>query len=286
LLVMAIRASSIVVVKIGLTYLGPLTSAGLRYSLAFLLLLPLLVPRVNATRTLPRSLWARLILIGISSYTLASGALTWGLVYIPATMSSVLMSLIPLVVLVTSVIWLNEVPSGHQLLGVAICVLGSGLYFSPGLQPGQPVGIAIVLFGVIGYALFAVLGRQMARDHAIDTLTLTAIPLAVGGASLLVIALPLEGLPTLSATAWAIVLWLALVNTALANLLYNHALRALTALEMSVMLNLAPLVTALLAWLVLQESITEFQIAGLAIVVVGVMLVQQSATRLFKARAV
>jgi drug/metabolite transporter (DMT)-like permease len=283
---MAIRASSIVVVKIGLTYLGPLTSAGLRYSLAFLLLLPLLAPRVGAMRALPRSLWARLILIGISSYTLASGALTWGLVYIPATMSSLLMSLIPLVVLITSVIWLNEVPSRHQLLGVAICVVGSGLYFSLGLRSGELIGIAIVLFGVIGYALFAVLGRQMARDHAVDTIALTAIPLAVGGASLLLIALLLEGFPTLSAMAWAIVLWLALVNTAQANLLYNHALRVLTALEMSVMLNLAPLVTALLAWLLLQESLTRLQIAGLAIVVIGVMLVQQPATRLFKARAV
>ncbi len=286
MVVTAIRASSIVVVKIGLTYLGPLTSAGLRYSLAFLLLLPFLAPRMRGLHALPRSAWARLILIGLCSYTLASGALTWGLVYIPATMSSVLMSLIPLVVLVISGIWLNEVPSGHQLLGVAIGVVGSGLYFSPGLRSGQPVGIAIVLFGVVGYALFAVLGRQMAKDQGIDLLALTAIPLAVGGASLLFIALPLEGLPTLSTSAWAIVLWLALVNTALANLLYNHTLRSLTALEMSVMLNLAPLVTALLAWLVLQESLTEPQIAGLAVVVVGVMLVQQPATRFQKTRAV
>ncbi len=272
--------------KIGLTYLGPLTSAGLRYSLAFLLLLPLMAPRLRSTRSLPRSSWGRLLLIGLSSYTLASGALTWGLVYVPATMSSVLMSLIPLVVLITSIVWLNEAPSRHQLLGVAVCLFGSGLYFSLGLAPGQPVGIAIVLLGVVGYGLFAVLGRQLARDDAVDTVTLTAIPLAVGGGSLLLIALPLEGMPTISAAAWGIVLWLAIVNTALANFLYNHALRMLTALEMSVLLNLAPVVTALLAWLLLQESLEATQIAGLAITIVGVMLVQQPAARLSKAPAV
>ncbi len=285
-LVMAIRASSIVVVKIGLTYLGPLTSAGLRYSLAFLLLLPLLIPRLQYARLGARESWQRLILIGLTSYTLASGALTWGLVYIPATMSSVLMSLIPLVVLVTSIVWLSETPSRQQLLGVAICLVGSGLYFSPGLEPGQPIGVAIVSVGVIGYALFAILGRQLAKADAVDTISLTAIPLAIGGGSLLFVALLLEGIPTLSIVAWGILFWLAAVNTALANLLYNHALRMLTALEMSVMLNLAPLVTALLAWLLLQENLEAAQIGGLAITIVGVMLVQQRTVSLSRARVV
>jgi drug/metabolite transporter (DMT)-like permease len=79
----------------------------------------------------------------------------------------------------------------------------------------------------------------VAREQEVGTLSLTAIPLAFGGGFLLLIALPLEGWEQLPVEAWGIVLAFALVNTALAYMLYKHALQSLTALEMNMMLNLA-----------------------------------------------
>jgi drug/metabolite transporter (DMT)-like permease len=62
-------------------------------------------------------------------------------------------------------------------------------------------------------------------------------------------------------------------------MLYNHSLRILTALEMNVMLNLSPLGTALLAWLLLGERVTILQLAGMVVVIIGVVLVQQRTRR-------
>ena len=64
---------------------------------------------------------------------------------------------------------------------------------------------------------------------------------------LLPIALTIEGLPGFSAIGWGFVLWLAVINTACVYALYNHALKVLAAFELSVILNLIPLVTAFLA---------------------------------------
>lgn len=269
-----IWASSFVLVKLALPYVGPLTLAGLRYFLAFLLLLPFMIRKGKAMRQWPSRLWLHLCLLGLSAYTLGNGALFWGLKYLPATTGAFLLNLVPLLVLFLGIIWLHELPTRRQLLGVVVGLGGSLFFFSPGLAGGESAGIGIVLVGMAGFVLFAVLGRSMARAQAVGTLSLTAVPLAFGGGALLLIALPIEGWPQLPLAAWGIVLILTLINTAFAYLLYNHALQALTALEMNMLLNLSPLGTAVLAWLFLDERLSPIQLIGMVTVIVGVALVQ------------
>jgi drug/metabolite transporter (DMT)-like permease len=131
-----------------------------------------------------------------------------------------------------------------------------------------------VAIGLIGNAAFGILGREIAREQKVDTITLTAVPLAFGSSLLIPIALSIEGLPRFSVTGWGIVLGLAVFNTVCAYVLYNHALRVLPAFELSAMLNLTPLVTAIWAWLFLSERLSIAQIIGMVIVIVGVLVVQ------------
>ncbi len=275
LVVNLVWASTFVFVKKGLeNNLTPLNLAGLRYFGGFLLLLPLLAVSRGRTRRVSRGLWLRLFLIGVFSYLIGNGALFWGLQYIPATTGSFLLSLTPLPVLFLGIFWLKELPTRVQLAGVLTALAGSLLFFSPGLSAGDPAGIAVVTVGLIGFALFGILGREVARKRQVDTLSLTALPLAFGGGLLLVLALPLEGLPQTNGFGWFIVLWLAVVNTAGAYILYNHSLTVLTALEMNALMNLAPLVTAALAWVFLGEQLDWIQVAGMAIMIIGLFLIE------------
>lgn len=275
-----IWASSFVLVKLVLPFMGPLTVAALRYFLAFLLLLPFLLWRARgkAFRLAP-PVWLRLFMLGLTAYAIGNGALFWGLKHVPATTASALMSGSPILILFASIFWLKEIPTRRQLLGVVVAIMGSGLFFSPGLAPGEPLGIAIVLLGVVGFSAFGVLGRDLARGGEMDTLARTTIPLGFGGLLLLAGALGVEGLPRFNPLAWAIVLWLAVVNTAAGYWLYNDALRTVTALQMNVVLNLSPLVTAFLAWLLLGETLHLIQILGMVIVIGGVVLVESSRPR-------
>ncbi len=271
----AIWASSFVFVKIGLDYIGPLTIAGFRYFLAFLVLLPFLVRKGMIRQSISKGLWLRLFAIGVSAYTVGNGALFWGLKYLPATTVSFSMSLSPLIILIGGAVWLKEIPTRWQVFGVIVSLLGSALFFSSGLQSGESVGVVIVFVGLIGFMLFGILGREIAKAKQLDTLTLTTVPLAIGGGFLLLIAFPLEGMPLITTKSVGIVLWLAIVNTALAYVLYNHSLQILTALEMNVMLNLAPLGTALLAWWLLGERLGFVQIIGMIVMIIGVIFVQR-----------
>ena len=279
LLVTLIWSSTFVIVRIGLDSLGPLTIAGLRYFLGFVILSPLLLFRKARSVKISKNLWLRLTLIGISSYTIGNGALFWGLKYIPATTGSLMMSLIPLLVLVGAALFLRELPSGWQVLGVFLSLLGSGIFFAGGFQPGESLGLTIVAVGLVGFMAFSLLGRGIAREGSLDTLTLTALPLLIGGLLSLFIALLVEGLPGFSKQSLFIVLWLALVNTALGYWIYNHALRRLTALEMNMIMNLTPFFTAGLSWIFLGESLAGFQYLGMLIAVGGVAFVQMGRSK-------
>ena len=274
-MVSMIWGSSFVFVKIGLKDIAPLTLAGLRYFGAFLVLLPFVFHRFKDSSGISFHLWIRLILMGLSAYTIGNGAFFLALQYLPATTSSFLMSFTPVLVIIAGIFWLKEIPTRWQVFGVIISMVGSLLFFSSGLKAGEPLGILFVLVGLVGFTVFGILGRSVARERKVDTLSLTAIPLAIGGGLLLVIALPIEGLPVFTPSAWFIVLWLAVVNTAFAYILYNHSLRTLSALEMNVMLNLTPLGTAILAWFFLDERLSVIQIVGMITVIIGVILVQQ-----------
>ncbi|MBI4791110.1 MAG: DMT family transporter [Chloroflexi bacterium] len=274
LLANLIWASSFVLVKIGLNDVGPLMLGGLRYFTAFVLLLPLMLPNVAVYRALSRRLWVRLILLGIAAYTVGNGALFWGLQYVSATTGSFEMSLTPLLVLFVGIFWLKEIPSREQFVGIAIVVVGSALFFSTGLSVDEPLGLSIVAIGILGIALSGILGREVARDRRVDTLFLTAIPLAFGGGLVFLFGLLFENAPRLTLTAVFVIVWLAVVNTALAYMLYNHSLQALTALEVNIMMNITPLATAALAWILLGERLDAIQIVGMVIVIIGVGLVQ------------
>src|SRR4051812_30920620 len=113
-LVALILGSTLVFVKIALASVGPLTIAALRYFLAFWLLLPFVLHRRHLTYWSSR-LWLRFLFIGLSFYVIGNGALFWGLRYIPATTGSLLLSLVPILVLGMSLLWLKEVPAPRQL---------------------------------------------------------------------------------------------------------------------------------------------------------------------------
>mgnify|MGYP002063821584 FL=1 len=103
---------------------------------------------------------------------------------------------------------------------------------------------------------------------------MTAIAMLVGAAATLVIALLVEGVPSFSPTAWLLIAWLAVVNTALTYTLWAQSQRSLRAVESSVLGDLTVIQVALLGWVVLGEGLDLAQMAGIALAVGGVIIVQ------------
>jgi drug/metabolite transporter (DMT)-like permease len=287
LLVTLLWSSSFVLIKLGLRDpdLGPLSFAGLRYTLAALILLPFAWRQLRAVQgwAVDRRLLGQIVGLGLLFYTTTQGAQFVALALLPAVALSLVLTATPVLVALIGWRTLGERPTRFQLLGISALLLGALLYFGPiDLGPTGELGLLVALIGLLANAASSVLGRSLARQAATrlgGVVALTALSMGLGGLALLVAGLLLEGPPQLDLPAWLIVAWLALVNTAFAFTLWNHTLKVLTAVESSVLNNTMLVQIALLAWLFLDESLDARQLAGLALATAGVLLVQLTARR-------
>jgi drug/metabolite transporter (DMT)-like permease len=280
-------STSWVLIKIGLQDIPPLTFAGLRYALAFCCLLPFALRRggrESFSRLRGRD-WLRLLALGVLMYTLTQGAQFFGLLYLPATTASLLLSFSPVAVAFLGMAFLAERPSRRQWVGVAFYLLGALIYFYPAALPDKELlGLAIVILGMLSNAGAAVLGRSVNRDVSLSPLTVTIVSMGVGSLLLLVLGLLAQGLPTLSLQSWLIVGWLAVVNTAFAFTLWNLTLRTLPAMDSSLINNTMLIQIAILAWVFLGERLGAREIIGLLLAVLGTLLVQLRGLRLSRKR--
>jgi len=272
-----IWSSSFVLVKMALDSVGPLTVTGLRYALGGLLLI-LLMPLRGRTALpitkLPRRLWLQLGVMGLTVYALGNGAFNLSLNFMPATTVSFLAAFTPMFIMIAAIFYLQEIPTRGQGVGLLTALSGSVLFFGTGSGTLSWLGLGLALVGLASFTHFGIAGRTIARDRRTDTITLTALPLILGGFPVLVLALAVEGMPRPDSTALIIIPVLAVVNTAVAYMMYNHALQQLTALEVNVIFNLSPLGTAVIAWFLLGEWLLFSQIIGMVIVIIGVTVVQ------------
>ena len=270
-------STSIVLIKIGLETLPALIFAGLRYSLAFCLLLPLVwrVWRRSGTPRLTRADWARLIVLGLVMYTFTQGAQFLALQYLPAATHSMMLNATSIIVLGMGILWLSEYPTSLQIAGLVLFAVGVILYFLPEDFSGtQLIGLAISTFQIIANAGAVTLGRFVNRTATIPALLITSISMGMGSLVLLGGGLIVHGLPQLSLQSLLIILWLAGVNTAFAFTLWNHTQRTLSAMESS-MINSTMLVQiGLLAWIFLGEALTLLQILGMVAAALGILMVQ------------
>lgn len=270
-------STSWVFIKIGLQDIPALTFAGLRYFLAFLVLLPvfLLSGQRAEIKSLTRKDWGILVLLGLLFYTVTQGTQFLGLNYLPAVTFSLMLNGTALVVAILGIFILGEILSKLQWAGMLIFVAGVAVFFYPfDFFEGSAFGYFIAGLSVLATSLSSVIGRAVNRQQRFGPLTITTISMGFGSIVLLLIGWLVEEPPYLDLTGWLIVIWLAVVNTAFAFTLWNRTLRTLSATESSVINNTMLIQISILAWLFLGESLSWLQIVGLILAAVGTLFVQ------------
>ena len=274
LFVTLLWSSSWVLIKRSIEEIPPLTFAGLRYSIAFLILLPGMLTKRDSIRQISKNEWGKLLLLGLVYYAFTQGGQFFSLKYLDAiTLSLMLNFSAPLVALIGLVV-LHESVSKIQWGGLALFLVGVLVYFSPQTSlPKSSLGLALGVFTILSNAIASVLGRGINRQKSLDPILVTGISMGFGAVLMLVSGIVFQGLPPLSSNSWLILILLAVVNTALAFWLWNKSLQVLTAMESSIINNTMLIQISLLAWLFLGEKITWIGAIGLAIASLGTVLV-------------
>lgn len=277
LLVTFLWSTSVILIKVGLGSVPALMFAALRYGLASLILLPLAIRalrRADAVRP-ARADWLRLAALGLVMYTFTQGAQFMALQYLPAATHSMILNSSVLLVTGIGIVWLSEYPTRLQIIGMLVFIAGLSVYFFPAdLSGTQGIGIVIALFQVAAGAAATTLGRAMNRAMTLPTIVITTMSMGIGAVVLLISGLLTQGLPPLTVQDIAIIVWLAVVNTAFAFTLWNHTQRTLSAMESSMINSTMLIQIGVLAWLFLGEALSTQQIIGMMAASIGIALVQ------------
>ncbi|MDQ8023615.1 MAG: DMT family transporter [Moraxellaceae bacterium] len=234
--------------------------------------------------TLSRRDIGMLFLLGVLGYYLASYLDFLGLQYITAALERITLFIYPTLVVVLSAIFLRKPLTRPALVALAICYAGAILAFAHDLrQPhGDEVmmGTLLVLGSALSYALYIILsGEEVGR---LGSTRVAAW--ATGFACLLSLTQFAIVRPVMSVLEqpWqvhALSLAMAVFSTVLPIWLTSEAIRRLGAGPASMVGTLGPVITILLGWLILGESLGVLQVVGAALVIYGVSRIPKSAEK-------
>ena len=287
--------SSYFFIKVGVeSGLEPFTLIAWRLAISIVGLAVMLA----ATRSrLPRdrTVLLQLAFLGIINVAVPFTLITWAEQSIGSALASILQGLTPLFALVFAAIVLHDEPiTLNKLAGLvlgfggAVIILGRNLLPAPGADPTMELlgELALVLSGVSYAASGVFVRRRIGTRKLVDdpvagprALRPAEIALPQNATAFLItaaLALLLEsngGLPAPSTTdAWISVIWLGLVGSAIAYLLYFRLLNTWGVYRASLITYVMPVVGILLGVLVLGESMDPQVLAGTALVIGGVAL--------------
>ena len=214
--------------------------------------------------------------------TLGLGAVYTGLTlfffvslrYLTAGLATIVLYTYPAMVVVLAAGALNERIDASKLLALAAVLAGVVLIVDADTAGAEPVGVALALGAAACYALYTVGTRTLVADLDPRTLLFgvllgTTIGMVAFGLVDAGLALPV------GADEWGVVLGLTLAGTLAPLFLFYEGVARLEASRVGVVSTAEPLVTVSLGSALLGEPVTPAVVAGGALVLGGVVLVQQ-----------
>ena len=255
----------------------------LRFAGASLLLIVLLRrARPKGQRMPPREWRKRLLFLSLVGVPVNQGLFLTGLQLSTATHAALLYTLTPVFVLLLAQALHREFPGWRPAVGAALA-LGGTVYvlLQRGLDAsgGPLIGDLLLFVAVIAWTIYTVEGREVVgKLGALPTIawtiiggTLLYLPLGVGA---LLVPSYRADIAQASPAAWWGVVYLIVMTSVVAYLLWSWALAHLAAARVAVFTNLQPLATALLAQAFLGERVTAGFFAAAAVVIAGVLIAQ------------
>jgi drug/metabolite transporter (DMT)-like permease len=203
---------------------------------------------------------------------------TLGLIHTTASKASLIIATVPITVMVFSALLLKEKTGRFGVAGVLLSLVGivvliTGVPDFAWTFGGSLTGDLLIFGAVLSAALYIVGARNLGRRYSsLEITTMQVFYGAIFYAPAFIWQLPSISWCSISGRSWGGLVYLTVFATVAAFLCYNYALTKIPASRAAVFINGIPLVTAIGAWIILGESLTIFQAAGGALVLVAVFI--------------
>jgi len=261
---------------------GPFSAAFLRFVVASFFLL-LFVLKKYGTITLPRREQLLLLLIlgmtGVFAYNFFFFS---GLKTITASRASLIIAANPAFIALGSALIFKEAAGLIKITGIVLSVFGASIVVLRGdlsaiSKGGIGPGELYIIGCVASWVAYSLVGKAAMKD--LSPLLAVTLSCIVGAACLAVPAFN-EGvassLPDYSALTWLGIGFLGFFGSALGFVWYYEGILALGPARAGIFINLVPISSVLLAYILLNESLDASLLVGAILVTCGVYLANRS----------
>jgi drug/metabolite transporter (DMT)-like permease len=280
-------SSAFVGVKIGLNYHSPLQFAGIRFIISGLILLPA-IGNLHKIRKEVKANFAYVCLIAFLQVVLQYSFFYLGVNLVPASVSAMIVGSGPLFVALVAhfsvpgdrLTWIKTTSILLGITGVAVITLGHG-----SLPSGAKIGMLGVVYLLLNNLVSGITNVVVARKkQSISPLILTSSSLFAGGLFLLIISMPLEGLPkkAFPLEYFVSLAWLSFLSAAAISI-WNTLLRrpSVKVSELNIWKFLIPVSGAMLSWVILpNESPDLVSVSGMILIGLSLIMLNLSNSRI------
>jgi drug/metabolite transporter (DMT)-like permease len=255
----------------------PVALAQIRWTAAFLILLPFALRSIRGDLAVIRRHIAILVLLSLCGITVFNTLLYWALQYTTAINATLMQATGPLLIGLLSLLIFREALTRRQLAGILVSMLGVAVVVAQGdpvklLHLDLNVGDILVIVAVGIYGLYSILLRER---PGLAPLTFLAVTIGLG-ALMLVPATVAEAIAgarwgALTPDVWAILVYVAIFPSIVAYLAFNRGVQLIGANRAGPFLHLIPLYGAIMAVLFLGERPHLYHGVGALLIVGGVV---------------
>ena len=185
----------------------------------------------------------------------------------------------PVIVAILSGFLLGERITRVVVAALAMALIGTALLvgFPADLEESRTTilsGVALALGSAVSYAVLTICGRALSNVIAPSQL----IVVGFGGGALVLLPFVLSsGLSfDYNFNSWLILIYLGVIPTSLAYLLFFTGLRTTPATVASILTLMEPLTAAILAWLIFDERLGPLGILGAALLIGAMIVLSQN----------
>jgi drug/metabolite transporter (DMT)-like permease len=270
--------SSYLFIKIGVEEGGlpPFTLIALRLGIGFTILAAVVA---LAREPLPREprMYGHLLVMAVINIVLPFWLITWAEQSVESSLASILNGTVPLFVIVIAALFLRDEPiTVNRVVGLIVGFVGVVILTSRGLGSigaSNLAGELALVASAISYAAGNVYARRNVQGlrPMIPAVFQVGFALVITTAFAFALERPLER--RLNQDALIAVVWLGILGSAFAYLVYFRLLKRWGATRTSMVAYLLPVVGIVLGFLVLSEPIDGRLLVGTALVIGGVALV-------------
>ncbi|MGD9807210.1 MAG: DMT family transporter [Deferribacterales bacterium] len=208
--------------------------------------------------------------LGIGLYMMQSFFFFKAVQYIPASTTSLILYIYPLVVLILSTVFLKIKFRMASLISIVLIMIGCCLVFYDAFQRELNLtGLIFALAAPITFGAYLTLSQVVLKNEKPTTVALYMMLLTGIGFTIIN-----GGLPITTATSSQLMvgLGLGLIPAAIAILTLYISIEMIGATYVSVFSSIEPAVTLLLAGMLLGENIVIYQIYGVGLLMLGIIV--------------